>query len=202
VTWDHVLETESYRICLKLINGVWRANFEGTDSTLQWIEDFDAIMEEVPGLGGVSQGFNIGLPDAWRQMAAIIGPLPWTAEGHSRGAAQCTLMTGHAILAGHPPRSRYVFGEPLSTDARAAKIIGTVPSLSFCRRWQGAEDPIVRKVADVLSLVGYVRVKPLTYLDGPPSPGNPWLDYLDSGFLHWMPDYEQAASAASAPVAS
>jgi hypothetical protein len=174
-----------------LINGVWRAAFEGTDSTLQWIEDFDAIMEEVPGFGGVSQGFNIGLPNAWRQMYEIIGQLPWVASGHSRGAAQCTLMTGHAILAGHPPRFRCVFGEPLSGDARAAKIIGTVPSFSFCRKWQGAEDPIVRKVADVLSLAGYVRVSPLIELDGAPSADNPWLDYPEHGALHYCPDYER-----------
>ncbi len=191
IKWDHVLSSPAYRVCLKLIDGIYWAAFEGTASPLQWFLDFDAIMEDADGLGSVSQGFNIGLPALWPQLSKIIGQLPWISCGHSRGAAQCTLVTGHAILAGKPPLFRVCFGEPLSCDAPAAKIIGTVPSQSFCNEWNGHVDPIVQVPPPIV----YARVKALTKLRGAPSKGNPWLDYPDHGCLHFMPDYASNVNA-------
>src|SRR5208337_4475506 len=142
VQWDHVLSSDSYRICLKLVDNVWLVAFEGTVGPLQWAEDFDAIMEDVPGIGSVSGGFNIGLEEAWANVRGILGSSPWVSCGHSRGAAQATLMTGYGIRAGHPPLYRVVFGEPRSCDATAAKLIETIPSLSFCNEWAGDFDPV------------------------------------------------------------
>ena len=170
---------------------MWFAAHEGTASPLQWAEDFDAVMVDVPRLGSVSQGFEVGLEEAWGEIASIIGNSPWVSCGHSRGAAQATLMTGHGVCAGHPPLYRVVFGEPPSCDQEAAKIIGSVPSYSFCNEWAGDMDPIVLVPAYIPPLFPYARVEKLTKLHAAPSPGNPWLDYPANGALHYMPDYQR-----------
>ena len=148
-------------------------------------------MEDVPGIGRVSGGFNIGLEEAWANIRGILSSCPWVSCGHSRGAAQATLMTGYGIRSGHPPLYRVVFGEPKSCDEQAAKLIGTVRGFSFCNEWAGDIDPITGVPAYIFPLFPYIRVTPVTILNAEPSPTNPWLDYPDHAALHYMPDYQR-----------
>jgi len=191
VEWDREIVSPSYRVCLKLMDGVWFAAHEGTVSAFQWLEDLDVIKEAVSGIGEVSQGMNAGLDEAYAGLSSVIGGAPWVSTGHSRGAAQCTLTAARGARAGHPPLFRIAFGEPLSTCDGASRFVDTVPSFSFCNAWKGNRDPIVSIAEDVLSAFDYTRVKQLTILDAAPSEQNPWLDYPDDGALHWMPDYER-----------
>lgn len=189
VQWDHVLSSDSYRICLKFVDNVWFVACEGTVGPLQWFEDFDAVMEDVPGIGSVSSGFNVGLPGVAEQLLQIVQRLPWVACGHSRGAAQATLLTGYGVRAGHPPLYRVVFGEPRSCDVTAAKLIGTVPSVSFCNQDGGIVDPVTLVPQYLPPLFPYFRVAPITYLNCTPSADDPWPMPVA---LHWQPLYQRA----------
>jgi Lipase (class 3) len=148
-------------------------------------------MEDVPGIGRVSRGFNVGLEEAWGRLKQIVRQEPWVVCGHSRGAAQATLLAVYGAAAGQPPAYRIVFGEPPSCDAQAGGFLKSVRSVSFCNGWNGDHDPVVDVPAYIPPLFTYQRVTPLTYLCGAPSANNPWINYPGPVCLHYMPDYQR-----------
>ena len=161
----------------------------GTEDDEQWLLNIEAWMDAVRGLGCVHKGFNDGLEDLWPKIEAKIGDAPFILTGHSRGAAQATILTGYALRSGKRPAFRVVFGEPLSGDGEFARRVAEVPSVSFCAIDGDEFDPVVSVPVDIPGILPYKRAAPVIGLHVSPSKTNPWPMPLS---LHWIVDYQSA----------
>ncbi len=139
--------------------------FRGSASTLDWINDGRAFPVEDPELGYCHAGFLSGVR---RLMAEtdIVGHIvslraagtPVWLTGHSKGAAEATLLAGFLTAWGNPPAGLVTFGSPRAGSARLAKLLDPVPTWRYVSRgdpvpkvpWLGG---IYRHVGDAI-LIG------------------------------------------------
>ena len=144
VTWDFF--TGQY------VDVVWGAKktefstvivLRGSVTLPDWLDDFTAIADPFAhdGLGPVHPGFYKGMDGVWQQIKSSTSGQR-IVVGHSLGAARAAILTGLMVLDGQPPIYRCVWGEPKSTFAQGAVIIGKVLAKSYRNGDMRVHDPV------------------------------------------------------------
>ncbi|MGO8916229.1 MAG: lipase family protein [Stellaceae bacterium] len=170
--------------------------FRGSTTVEDWARDFLTIPHAStrhPQLGDVHAGFMLGMDDAFATLSPLLRPSVYVT-GHSLGAARATLFCGLLVVAGRPPATRVVFGEPRSGCGSLTTILAGVPGRSYRNAGAGRHD----LVTDVPTEPPFGRVTPLTDVFAPPLPGDPWGIFA----YHHIQLYQAALVRAGVGVAA
>lgn len=158
--------------------------FRGSARILDFLRDFQGMMVPDPQLGGVDQGFVIGLRDVKAHMDNIIlGNKPVVITGHSLGAARALQFAGLWSLAGRPVTSIVTFGAPRAGGAKLKNILALIP----IRSYRNGSDPVC-KVPFVIPIIDpYCESRDFIVLNEPPVKGDEWGPEI--GWHHLFPNY-------------
>lgn len=150
--------------------------FEGSHNLPDWKRDFEAEMIQVPGLGGVHEGFYIGLPDVLKSILPLT-PLDKRLKicGHSLGGGESHIFTGMAVLAGYTDVETITFGSPLPGDKQLSDLIASFPNRSYWNFRDGFNCDIVGNVPFHIPVISpYVFPRERIIIESPPAPDDNW----------------------------
>lgn len=155
---------------------------EGTQSTLEWFDDFDALpvpLRGVPNAGPVHQGIRDTALEVFPQIVGYLTKLGWpkfVLTGHSKGGGEVCLMAPLFKALGHPPEAVCAFEPPLVGTKMLADYLSDIPIIGT-QTWNADGTDIVTRVGEI-----FADAEPVV----------PWLhlqvpDTLDIADKHRMP---------------
>ena len=195
IEWDEVeLPDDGIAFGVKNFDTVTAVIFRGSVTLADWLRDGEAVADplEHGGLGPVHPGFFAGLPELWERLKPDLIDKKCIVAGHSLGAARASLFTGSMILDDCSPVRRLCFGEPRPRFPKAANIIATVRSRSYCNGNGRAHD-LVTDVPFTTWIEDYVHPTPLIPVCAPPTDTDVQRDILFA--WHSMSLYASATPA-------
>lgn len=153
-------------------------DFEGSHDPRDWLRDFQAIMIQVPGIGGVEAGFNAGTDQVVDVLLKNIAKtLPVIIGGHSLGAAHAHIVARKLIAAGFTPSmvSRCVFGSPRPGDSVLAGGLKDSPVESY-RNFQdfNHQDFVCDVPFEILLLAPFKHPGAYKLVNVAPDANDPW----------------------------
>ena len=125
VAWDYRGNDDGVEWAAVRYNGLLWAVYRGSVDLQDWERDFYAFCDPLmhDKLGPVHPGFYKGLDTCVGKLLALARPGDTIGvTGHSLGAGRASLATGLLCIAGRPPLTRIVFGEPHSGTIELSKI--------------------------------------------------------------------------------
>ena len=176
-TWDHVLNVDGAYTAIKAIEGVHYVMFRGSVTFLDWIEDFAqmALPFPDPTLGGVHDGFRIGVNIVRGAIDAIVGDqYPLVIVGHSLGAGHAALYAGYRVAAGRRVDAVVMFGEPRPGGETLAKILAGTTIRSYRNGDPQGHDLVTDVPYGAPPLLNYRHPKPLIDCSRSPPVNDSW----------------------------
>jgi len=164
-----VVSVKNYPDCTAVIH-------EGSHDAPNWINNFDAVMQQIDDFGGVEQGFYVNLPAMMVSLQPLLDKSkPIYVVGHSRGAARAHICGAMLIKRGYNVEV-VTFGSPRPGDAVLSAVLASAPNRSYFNYHSIDEQDYVCDVPLDLTLVSpFVHPAARIKIDVAPEPGDPWL---------------------------
>ena len=118
---------------LSRIGSLFVVSQEGTQSGLEWLDDFDAFPVEltgVPEAGPVHQGIRDTMLEVFPQIRGYLASINWppfVLGGHSKGAGEVCEMAALFKSIGHAPQAVAAFEPPMVGTAKLRAYLADVP---------------------------------------------------------------------------
>jgi hypothetical protein len=190
VAWEYRGIDDGVAWAMVRLNGVLWVVYRGSVTDLDWERDLYAFYDPFlhDQLGPIHPGFYQGLPDTVQKILAFAKPdEPIGVTGHSLGAGRGSQSTGLLAVAGRPPLTRIVFGEPHSGRDELAKI--TAPYLGPSYRADGGPNASWDEVDTVTAVPPWFNTPgPRTDVMVTPPTDDPWGAFR----FHHMQGYARA----------
>lgn len=144
--------------------------FRGSTTINDWLHDFQGNLYSDAALGGVEEGFLLGIRDAKAHLDLVI-PFgkPLYITGHSLGAAHALIFAAFWQLSQRVTVAVVTFGSPRPGTDQLKRILAPVG----IRSYKNGNDPVT---GVPLSLFGipYCHPRDLIDVDVPPPSDDPW----------------------------
>lgn len=166
-------------VAVKRIDGIDYVMFRGSDSFLDWVEDFDdcAVPFPDPVLGDVHPGARLGVLAVKAKIDALVGEHV-VFVGHSLGAMHAAIAAGYRVAAGKPVDAVIMFGEPRPGGAKLAAVLANTMIKSYRNADRNGHDLVTDVPRSLPPLLPYQHVRdPLTDCSAAPRADDIWLAF-------------------------
>lgn len=179
--WSYLFPTPGCWVGLLETSDAYYPMFRGSDITLDWVRDAEAVPFPDQHLGWVHAGFrrsvlsNIG----WINAHLVSRSKKVVPCGHSLGAGLAALFTGYRLCDGLPVDGLTLFGSPRPGGPQLRSIVerAGVEVASYCNEDEAGHDEItdIPPAVEVGGIgIQYCHLAGLTPVTSPPPEDDEW----------------------------